>query len=76
MDNVIYLGRHVSGVMTNQLFTTRPNDLIETLSVDYPLIGLLFVPVEEYAAAIKELATPGSALAIAYEQTKGGGVNG
>lgn len=76
MDNVIYLGRHVEGVMTNQLFTARPDEIIERLSADYPLIGLLFVPVEDYATAIKELATPGSARAIAYEQTKGGGVNG
>ena len=76
MDNVIYLGRHVSGVMTNQLFTSRPNDLIAVLEADYPLIGLLFVPVDEYATAIKDLATPGSARAIAYEQTKGGGING
>lgn len=76
MDNVIYLGRHVSGVMTNQLFTVRPAELIERLEEDYPLIGRLFVPVEEYATAIQELATPGSAIAIAYEQTKGGGING
>ena len=70
MENVIYIGRRVGSVMTNQLYVTRPDELIEQLSERYPLIGLLFVPVEQYGAALKELATPGSALATAYEQTK------
>ena len=70
MENVIYIGRRVGSVMTNQLFTTRPYELIEQLSETYPLIGMLFVPVENYSDALKELATAGSALAIAYEQTK------
>ncbi len=72
MENHIYIGRSVGGVMTNQLFTKRPDDLITTLSETYPLIGNLFVPIEEYSAAMRELASAGSLRALAYEQTKGG----
>lgn len=72
MGNVIYIGARLGkdGVLTNEIFTAKPTELIERLKVDYPLIELLFVPVQEYSAAVRELDTKGSARAAAYAQTK------
>lgn len=79
MTNVIYIGPRLNKgeVMTNELFTDKPAELIARLKEKYPLIELLFVPVDEYAAANAELKTAGSARAQAYAQaTKGGMTNG
>ena len=74
MRNTIYIGATINRgeVMPNQLFTTRPLELIERLKGKYPLIELLFVPVKEYSAAINEIHEAGSLRAKAYAQTKEG----
>lgn len=74
MTNTIYIGARLNRgeVMPNQLFTTRPVELIERFKEKYPLIDLMFVPVEEYSTALKELHTAGSVRAKAYAQTKEG----
>lgn len=72
MKNVIYIGpsQPREGIIHNELFTAEPSELITQLRQKYPLIGLLFVPVEELGAATKELNTAGTARARAYEQAK------
>ena len=72
MSNVIYIGARLTkeGLTTNELFTARPTEIIARLKETYPLIELLFVNVEEYAAANAEVQTAGTARAKAYEQTK------
>lgn len=72
MTNTIYIGASINHgeVMPNQLFTTRPVELIERFKAQYPLIELLFVPVKEYSTAVAELRTAGSVRAKAYLQTK------
>lgn len=74
MTNTIYIGARLNRgeVMPNQLFTTRPIELIRRFKEKYPLIDLMFVPVEEYSIALKELHTAGSVRAKAYAQTKEG----
>lgn len=72
MSNTIYIGARLpkDGVMTNEIFTDKPVELIERLKEKYPLIGFLFVPVETYSEAVKERDTAGTVYAAAYEQTK------
>lgn len=70
MENTIYIGRSVQGVMKNQLFTTRPDSLIAELSKTYRHIGALFVNVEDFASALQELNTPGSAIWQAAQEVK------
>lgn len=74
MTNTIYIGARLNRgeVMPNQLFTTRPIELIRRFREQYPLIDLMFVPVDEYSTALKELHTAGSVRAKAYAQTKEG----
>lgn len=74
MTNTIYIGATLNRgeVRTNQLFTTRPIELIRRFREQYPLIDLMFVPVDEYSTALKELHTAGSVRAKAYAQTKEG----
>ena len=74
MTNTIYIGARLNRgeVMPNQLFTTRPTELILHFKAQYPLVDVLFVPVEEYPTALKELHTAGTIRAKAYAQTKEG----
>ena len=80
MTNVIYIGHRLTkdGVLTNEIFTAKPTELIERLKEKYPLIELLFVPVNLYTTAKKEVETPGTARNKAYMQTTeiGGDANG
>ena len=73
MTNTIYIGATLGkddGVMQNELFTARPTELIAALKEKFPLIDLLFVPVEELTAAKLEIASAGTARAQAFAQTK------
>lgn len=76
MSNTIYIGYRLGkdGVMTNELFTDRPVELIARLSKNYPLIENLFVGVEDLAAAQLEVKLAGTLRNQAYLQTKTGGV--
>ena len=76
MENVIYIGRTVEGVKHNQLFIRRPVNTIAALEKKFPLIGALFVSVDEYATALADLETPGSDTNLAYEQVRRGKLNG
>ena len=72
MTNTIYIGANLyrEGVFQNEIFTGRPHELIERLSEKYPLIKILFVPVEDYASARAEMLTAGTARAQALIQTR------
>lgn len=72
MSNTIYIGATLNkdGVFANQIYTSRPTERIEQLKAKYPLIDLLFVSVEEYAAAVGELETAGTARARAFARTQ------
>lgn len=64
---VVYIGPTIKSVVSTG--TIYNNGLPESLKKEiekFPLIGSLLIPVDELAAAQKELATPGSALAIIY----------
>ena len=76
MENVIYIGRTVDYVKHNQLYTRRPDNIIAQLEKKFPLIGALFVPVDEYTSALRELETPGSDIYLAAEQVRRGRLNG
>lgn len=76
MENVIYIGRSVGGVMHNQLYVRRPVMTITRLEKTFPLIGALFVPCDEYEQALRELETPGSDIYLAAEQLRRGKLNG
>lgn len=76
MENVIYIGRTVDMVKTNQLFVRRPVKTIAALEKKFPLVGALFVPCDEYEQALRELETPGSDINLAYEQVRRGKLNG
>lgn len=76
MENVIYIGRAVGGVMHNQLYVRRPVMTIARLEKTFPLIGALFVPCDEYEQALRELETPGSDIYLAAEQLRRGKLNG
>ena len=49
MTNVIYVGKSTGGVMKNQLFTSRPTELIAELEKTNPGIGAKFISVDEFA---------------------------
>ena len=76
MKNTIYIGARLNKgeVLTNEIFNDRPTELIERLKVQYPLIELLFVSVNDYVQAVSEVETAGTARNKAYLQTtkKGG----
>lgn len=70
MPNTIFIGTTMrrEGVMHNEIFTVRPAALIKALEEKYPLIGLLFVPLDEYDAAKAEMLTTGTARNQAFLQ--------
>lgn len=70
MQNVIYIGARLDDVYPNEIFTERPKELIERLQEKYPLIGILFVPVNELATAKEGVKYRGSIYHQAYQQTK------
>ena len=49
MTNVIYTGKTTGGVLHNQVFTSRPVEIINALEKTNPGIGAKFISVEEYA---------------------------
>ena len=49
MKNVIYVGKSTGAVMKNQLFTSRPTELIAELEKTNPGIGAKFISVDEFA---------------------------
>lgn len=64
---VVYIGPTIKNVVSTG--TIYNNGLPEPLKKEMeklPMIGSLLIPVDRLAAAQKELATPGSALAIIY----------
>lgn len=66
---VVYIGPTIKSVVSTG--TIYNNGLPESLKKEIeklPLIGSLMIPVDGLATAQKELATPGSALAIIYEK--------
>lgn len=66
---VVYIGPTIKSVVSTG--TIYNNGLPESLKKEIeklPLIGSLLIPVDGLAAAQKELATPGSALAVIYEK--------
>lgn len=76
MQNVIYVGARLEDVYPNEIFSERPQKLIERLKEKYPLIGILFVPVNELTTAKAGVKYRGSIYWQAYQQTKEGGANG
>lgn len=57
MTNVIYVGKSTGAVMKNQLFTSRPTELIAELEKTNPGIGAKFISVDEFAG-MKVKAAP------------------
>ncbi len=57
MTNVIYVGKSTGAVMKNQLFTSRPTELIAELEKTNPGIGAKFISVDEYAGAIAKASS-------------------
>ncbi len=70
---VMYIGPTIKNVViTGTLYNNGlPEPLVREMEKQ-PAVGSLVVPVGELAAAQKELATPGSALATIYRQVTTG----
>ena len=73
MSNTIYIGATLSklDLVSGTIYTERPEPKIEEVKEKFPLIGLLFVPVEEYSAKFKEMQKAGTAINTAFKQTRG-----
>lgn len=70
--NFIYVGasNHKYGLSQNALYRDKPEKLIELLKPNFSLIENLFVPIDEFIGAEKELAKSTSLLSKAFRQTK------
>ena len=63
-ETVIYIGPSIRNVVTTgALYNNGLPDILKKEIESQPIIGSLIVPVSSLAAAKKELATQGSALA-------------
>ena len=66
-ETVIYIGPSIKNVVsTGSLYKNGLPDVLEKEMKKQPVIGSLIIPISGLAAAQKELATPGSALAVIY----------
>lgn len=70
--NYIYIGasNHKYGLVQNALYRDRPAKLIEMLKTNFNLIENLFVPIDEFVDAEKELSKTSSLVAKAFRQVK------
>ena len=71
-DKVIYVGPSLSrGRLSHGriLIGGLPPEL-KLLQLEHPWLRYLFVPVEQYASACKEIGKKGSAMALYYRKAK------
>lgn len=72
--NYIYIGasNHKYGLVQNALYRDKPEKLIEMLKENFSLIENLFVPIDDFIDAEKELTKTASLIGKAFRQTKEG----
>lgn len=70
--NTIYIGANNKNYGLHQftIYTERPEGLITILKKKMPLIGRLFVKVEDFAEAEKDLDKPETLIYKAWKETK------
>lgn len=65
----IYIGPNLKGIVRrNQIFTYKPEKIIEQTCEVNKLAGSMFIPMDKIVESKKELRSPGSFLNIAYEK--------
>lgn len=71
--NTIYIGASNKSFGLHQftIYKDRPVNLIEALKVKYPAVECLFVPVDDFADAEKDLHKPESLIYAASQKMKG-----
>lgn len=65
----MYIGPNLKGIVRhNQIFTYKPEKIIEQACELNKLAGNMFIPIDKIVESKKELRTHGSFLNIAYEK--------
>ena len=65
----MYIGPNLKGIVRhNQIFTYKPEKIIEQACELNKLAGNMFIPIDKIVESKKELRTLGSFLNIAYEK--------